>query len=162
MSSVLSPGVKWSQFSNGGRPISGDEVVGIRAGVNTRFDLNAIVSQPYLSRQIIQNAHGFVVGNILRLNGAVYVLAQANAAANANVIGMVSGVIDVNTFDLTFGGYIPTLNGLTVGSLYFLSPFAAGASTLAAPNVPGQIYKPLLIADTATSCYWLNYQGNQL
>lgn len=156
------PGVKFSQFVNGGPTAAGDEVVGIRNGINTRFDAPIQGAAIFLSRNIIQAAHGFVVGNILRLNGAVYVLAQADAAGNSDVIGIVTGIVSANEFTLQFGGYLVGLVGLIAGNVYFLSAAAAGTMTNVAPVVPGQVRKPLFIADSATTGYWFNYNGQVL
>ncbi len=162
MSAILSPGVKWSQFPDAGTIVSGDTLVGIRGGVNVRFDASTLLSPTSLVLPVTQAAHGFVAGNIVKFNGLIYVLAQANTAANANVFGIVSGVVDANHFDLTLSGMVVTLTGLIAGSVYYLNPTVAGAMTVTAPVTPGQIYKPVLIANSTTSGVWLNYQGNQL
>jgi hypothetical protein len=156
------PGIKFSQFAPGGPTTPGDEVVGLRNGINTLFDAPIAGEATFFAKPIVQAAHGFVVGNVLRLNGAVYVLAQADNAGDADVIGIVTGVIDVNTFTLQFGGYVTGLVGLVAGSPYFLSAAVAGAMTAVPPAVPGQVLKSLLIADSATTGYWLNYIGQVL
>ncbi len=153
------PGVKFSGFVDGGPTAAGDEVVGLRNGINTRFDAPIQGGAILFSRNIVQAAHGFAVGNILRLNAAVYVLAQADAAVNADVVGIVTGIISANEFTLQFGGYVSVLAGLAAGSVYFLSEAAAGTMSVVPPAVAGQVRKPLFIADSATSGYWLNYNG---
>lgn len=162
MSAILSPGVKWSQFPLAATVVSGDIFVGLRGGINYQFDAITSLTPSSTILPVNQAGHGFVAGNIVRFNGVTYVLAQANNATNANVFGIVSGVIDANNFNLTLSGYVNTLVGLTPGSVYFLNPGVAGVMTSVAPTTPGQIYKPVLIANSATSGVWLNYQGNQL
>lgn len=148
----------FSQFANAGALAAGDQLIGLRNGINSRFTAPA----PYLIRQITQAAHGFIVGNVVRLNGANCVKAQADNAANSNAIGVVAAITSVNEFTLLFGGYINVLAGLIAGSVYYLDPVTAGAMTTVAPVGAGQIRKILLIADSATSGYWLNYNGIQL
>jgi hypothetical protein len=108
---------------------------------------------------ITQTAHGFVVGNVLYFNGTNYVLAQADTAAHAEVIGIVSAVVDANHFTLLTDGYITGLSGLTAGGVYFVSPTTAGTLANTEPSTIGQISKPLMIADSATSAYFYNFRG---
>jgi hypothetical protein len=110
-------------------------------------------------RTVTQTSHGFVVQDIVRLSGSSYVQAQANNAANAEVVGIVAEVVDANTFKVASAGWLDGLTGLTPGALYYLSASAAGDMTVIEPSTPGQISKPLLVADTATSGYWVNYRG---
>src|SRR6266566_1712960 len=78
---------------------------------------------------ISQTAHGFVVGNVVRLSGSSFTLAKADNATDAEVIGIVSGVLDANTFILVTLGKIGGLTGLIAGTTYFLSSTTAGALT---------------------------------
>jgi hypothetical protein len=111
-------------------------------------------------RGIVQAAHGFSLAQILRFNGTSYVLAKADTAANAETPGIVSHVWDANRFTLLFFGYIPGgLSGLTSAQVYFLSPTTAGALTATEPSTAGQISKPLLIADSATSGFFFDWRG---
>lgn len=110
-------------------------------------------------RNISLTSHGFSVGNVLKQSGTSYALAKADTAADAEVVGIVSTVIDANNFALTMLGNVPGLSGLTAGTVYFLSPTTAGALTSTEPSTTGQISKPLLIADTTTSGYFYNYRG---
>jgi hypothetical protein len=112
-----------------------------------------------LSRTVAQTGHGFTVGNVLRFTGTAYALALADTAADAEVVGMVSAVADANNFTLTTGGYVTGLSGLSAGAVYFLSPTTAGTLTATEPAAPGQIDKPLLVADSASSGYLINFRG---
>jgi len=106
-----------------------------------------------------QATHGFSVGDVLRLNGTSYTEAQANTSANAEVVGIVSVVDDVNNFTLQVGGRITGLSGLTAGDGYFLRSDLAGAITSTEPTTIGNIVKPVLIADTTTSGFIFNMRG---
>jgi len=111
------------------------------------------------TRNIVQNAHGFTVGHVLRYNGTSYVLAQADSSTNAEVIGIVSAVLGANSFTLLTDGYITSLSGLTPGTTYFLSATTPGAITDVPPSTAGQVSKPLLRSDSATSGNFVNYRG---
>lgn len=108
---------------------------------------------------ITQPNHGFNVGDVVYFNGVIYVLAMADTVGDAEVIGIVTGVINTNTFQLTFGGLITALTGLTPGGVYFLSDVTPGLLTLTPPSTIGHIEKPLLIAVSSTNGYFYNWRG---
>lgn len=102
---------------------------------------------------ITQASHGFVVGDVLYLNGATYAKARADAANTAEVVGVVSGVITSSQFQLTLSGEVSGLTGLVAGEVYFLSPTTAGALTVTEPTVVGQVSLPVGVASSTTSLY---------
>jgi hypothetical protein len=97
--------------------------------------------------------HAFVVGDVLYLNGAVYEKARADAANTAEVVGMVSRVIDVDNFEMTLSGEVGGLTGLVAGEVYFLSAATAGLLTVTEPSVVGQVSLPVGVASSTTSLY---------
>ena len=99
------------------------------------------------------------MGNVLRHNGTTFVKAQADSAANAEAIGIVSEVIDTNNYVLKVTGFITGLSSLTAGTTYFLSPSSAGALTATEPSTSGQISKPVLIATSTTAGVFINMRG---
>ena len=103
--------------------------------------------------RVTQASHGFVVGEVLYLNGSTYAKALATAANTAEVVGVVSRVIDASTFELTLSGEISGLSGLTPGEVYFLSAATAGALTVTEPSVVGQVSLPVGVASSATTLY---------
>jgi len=115
--------------------------------------------------KVTQTAHGFAIGNVLRYDGSTsrYVRAQSNIEANAEVIGVVTKIVDANNFELTtsgvidFGASYP--NPFTPGTAYFLSASTAGGLTATEPTGIGNISKPLFIALTATSGLFYNWRG---
>jgi tetrahydromethanopterin S-methyltransferase subunit B len=111
------------------------------------------------SGTITQTAHGFVVGNIIGYNGTAYVKAQANNAVNAEATGIVTSIIDANSFTFSQSGLITGLSGLTPGEIYFLSDSVAGALTPTEPTAVTSVSKPLLEAVSATSGYYTNMRG---
>lgn len=107
---------------------------------------------------VTQAAHGFAVGDVLRMNGTTYVKAQANSAANAEVVGIVSAINPPNDFTIQTAGRITGL-AVTAGSVYYLDDDTAGLLTATEPPDVGDISKPLLIADTNTSGFIFNMRG---
>ena len=103
--------------------------------------------------RVTQASHGFVVGDVLWLNGSTYAKAKADAANTAEVVGMVSRVIDAGTFELTLSGEVTGLTGLVAGEVYFLSPSTDGAMTITEPSVVGQVSLPVGVASSTTSLY---------
>ena len=112
-----------------------------------------------VTKQISQVSHGFSVGQILYLNGSTYALAKADAANTAESTGIVSNIFSADMFQLTEIGYAKGLSGLTAGNVYFLSDTVSGALTATEPTVIGSVTKPMLLADSTTSGYVLNYRG---
>jgi hypothetical protein len=128
----------------------------------TRFQIrreDGAVSSSSLVRSVTQASHGFVVGDVVRHNGSSYVKAQADSVGNAEVVGIVAGVPDANTFTLLTQGYVSGLSGLAAGSVYYLSASSAGALTATEPSGVGQVSKPVLIALSATEGVFLNMRG---
>lgn len=101
-----------------------------------------------LSSAVVQNGHGFSVGQILRHNGTAYALAQADTEANSRVVGIVTTVVDPNTFVYTHSGVVTDLLGLTAGSAYYLDDTTAGAFT---STPPSSIQQPVFVATSATT-----------
>lgn len=113
-----------------------------------------------VTNTITQVAHGFNVEDIVYLNGIVYTLANANSAITAEVVGIVSGVLDPNNFIITTSGYVTGLSGLVAGSVYWLSDVTPGLLTVTMPTTVGNIAKPVFVASTVTTGYFINYRGD--
>jgi hypothetical protein len=99
-----------------------------------------------LEEEIFQTSHGFSVGEVLKTSSVAgeYELAQADSAANAEVVGIVSEVVDVDTYKIQIGGNLTA--GVPSGShgdVVFLSPTVAGGTTTTKPSTNGQVIKPI-------------------
>jgi hypothetical protein len=97
-------------------------------------------------RHIIQSAHGFTVGTVIRHNGTTWVKSQADTEANAFVGGMVIAVPHSGAFVVGFPGSYVTGLSVTAG-INYLSAATAGALTTTAPTIK----VPVLMADSTTS-----------
>ena len=115
------------------------------------------------SEAVHQVGHGLAVGDVVRISGAsTYAKAQADSAANAEAVGIVSAVSGADDFEIRYSGRVTGLSGLTAGTVYFLSPSAAGALTATEPTTNGQVSKPLLLADSTTSGWFVLFRGELL
>jgi len=104
----------------------------------------------------------FSAGDVVRLTaGGDYALAQADSAANAESIGVVSVATGTGLI-VQQAGHITGLTGLTDEAVYFLDPITPGALTETQPTTIGQIVKPVLIADGTTSAWVVPYRGNDV
>lgn len=100
-----------------------------------------------VSQRFTQVLHGFDIGDPIRLLGTVWVLAQANTAANAEAAGLVSEVPSANEFVVTYLGPISGIPlTLVPGEVYFLDDVVAGNLILTAPTTVGTVNKPMLLA----------------
>jgi hypothetical protein len=108
-----------------------------------------------------QTGHGLDVGDVIRNDGDdTYALAQADNEANAEVIGMVTAVADVDNFTYTPSGLVAGLTGLTSETVYYLSPTTAGAITATEPTTLGHVSKPIGVAvDTDELVFSHAYRG---
>ena len=117
---------------------------------------------------ITQSSHGFSVGEALKSSGSngAYAKAQADSAANAEVVGVVTVVTDTNNFTLTLSGMITVAGAVpneTAGTALFLSAGTAGALTATEPSTSGQISKPVAIVTTANaSMILVTYRGETI
>lgn len=149
---------KFSQFLVGGNVQNSDIEVGLRTGLNFQFTGASSGGGSNLTT-ITQPNHGFVVNNVVYFNGLLYALALADTPVDAEVIGIVVQVIDINTFVICTNGRISTLVGATPGGVYFLSDITPGLLTLTAPVAVNHIEKPLVIADSASTGFFFNWRG---
>lgn len=111
------------------------------------------------SSNIVQNVHSFTIGNVLRFNGTAYVLSSSIDASVSDVVGIVTAIVDANTFELTTSGFIVGLSGFVPSRSYFLSDTTPGALTDVEPSAIGTISKPLFIAITTTTGLFYNWRG---
>lgn len=106
-----------------------------------------------IDRVTTGSAHGFVVGDLLYLNGATYTKALATAVNTAEVVGMVSRIVSSLIFEITLSGEVAGLTGLVAGDVYFLSAATTGLATNVEPAIIGQVSVPIGVASTTTTMY---------
>ena len=117
------------------------------------------------SYAVTQSSHGLAVGKVVKSSGSAgaYAASQADSAANAEVIGIVTVVADTNNFTLTIAGEIDVaaaVPDVAAGTVVFLSASAAGDLTATEPSTTGQISKPVGIVTTQNAkMLLLPYRG---
>lgn len=105
---------------------------------------------------IVQATHGFSVSQVLKYDGAVYSLAQANSIPNLGIFLIVK-VIDANTFVIATNGYFSGLTGGTANTTEYLSDTVAGSLT----STPPAISQPIIYWISATTGWVLGYPYSQ-
>ena len=136
-------------------PVAGSHKLVNRNGVFNVLDSTGVESAlggGATTVKVSQVAHGFTVGKVFYASGSnTYSLAKADAANTAEVVGIVSKVITVDSFEMTTAGLVTGLSGLTANEVYYLSASTAGAITATEPTTIGYISKPIGIAASSTS-----------
>lgn len=102
--------------------------------------------------EVYQANHGFSIGNILYRKVGEFALAKANSKETSQVVGMISNILSIDTFELTFaGGFVSGLSGLQDSKLYYLSDSISGSMTTSMPIGIGSILKPVFRAMSSSS-----------
>jgi hypothetical protein len=121
---------------------------------------------------LVKSSHNFVVGNALRFNGSTIQLATSVDAATSTIFGIVSTVVDANTFKVITQGRVTSIAGignLVVGQTYYLRNALSEIAGQAGKYVnlttddsgtwstAGTNHVPVLIADSVSSGFVLNF-----
>lgn len=131
--------------------VAGDKVFIVRAAAGLLIDSSAFNSlTDSLQRNITKVSHGFVVGNVLTLDGSGVFVKVTDPTAN-KFVGVVTAVVSTSVFRVALAGYITGLSGLTPGSVYY----ATASGTLS--TTPSDM--PVLIAGSATTGYIMGGSG---
>ena len=112
-----------------------------------------------VTKRLTITNHGFAINDVIGWSGGSYNKIIADGNYDGETIGVVSDVVNANTFDVTQSGYISGFTGLVTNSTYFISGTIAGAISQTAPTTVGYLVKPILIAISPTSAWVLSYQG---
>lgn len=125
-----------------------------------QFNTNA------LYEPVTQVGNGFSVGDIVGYNGTDFILSNNTSKISAQVVGMVSSLVNADQFYLTQEGFvfglttIPAEGGAYVpGSLYYLSS-TSGLLTAIEPVAVGLVKLPCFKAYTATTGFFFASVGN--
>lgn len=108
-----------------------------------------------------KTAHGYVVGTILRIdNSGNFEVASSDTAANFQYVGMVSEVVDVDTFKLKCEGYVDSVaQTLSPGSVYYLKGSPSVSNGLTTNSNEAGIKSPIFVARSASAGFFLGAGG---
>lgn len=110
-----------------------------------------------------QVAHGFADGNIITSSGTAgaYKKSKADAPANAEVVGIVTKIVDADNFQVTTEGFFTLgVPAQAAGTIMFLSDVTAGGLIATAPTGGTTVSKPLVqIITNGAIGYFHNYRG---
>jgi hypothetical protein len=121
-------------------------------------------------KRVVQNAHGLSFGTPVYISGGgAYLPADCTNVDKAEVVGVVSNLIDATTVEVTFIGEIfgnftnalPSGSNLTVGAVYYLST-SAGKLSITPSRAVGTVHKAVLIATSASSAIVIPFTGGLL
>lgn len=121
-----------------------------------------------VTNAFMQVAHGFTADQIIRSSGTdlEFTLSQADTPTNADVVGIVSNIIDADNFEVITEGFY-TMGALPGGAVagddLFLDDSVAGGLTLTEPTAGTTVSKPLAQVIDASSglVYFHNYRGQE-
>ena len=114
---------------------------------------------------VTQSNHSLTVGMPIKVTGAnQYAAAQANSAANAEVVGIVTSVASSSAFTMTLAGEVTTATAVpdstSPGDIVYLSASSAGAVTTTEPSTAGQVSKPIgVITEANNKMIMLPFRG---
>lgn len=112
-----------------------------------------------VTKTINKAAHGFTLKDVIGFSGGTYNKVLADGNYDGEIIGIVTDVINTDSFKLTQSGYVTGLTTLSASTTYFVSPTVAGALTPNAPSTYGQLVRPIFIANSTTTGWVLPYPG---
>jgi hypothetical protein len=121
-------------------------------------------------KRVVQNAHGLSFGTPVYISGGgAYLPADCTNVDKAEVVGVVSNLIDATTVEVTFIGEIfgnftnalPSGSNLTVGAVYYLST-SAGKLSITPSRAVGTVHKAVLIATGTSSAIVIPFTGGLL
>lgn len=112
-----------------------------------------------ITRRITLEDHGFSVGDVIGWSEGAYGKPIASTNYDGEILGITSHVVNENTFELTQSGFVTGLSGLTTNLTYFVSDADLGEITSTAPISNGSIVKPILLANSSTTAWVLQYEG---
>jgi hypothetical protein len=143
--------------------VQGDDLLAVVDQSGTPATKKATVANVVHNPIIVaQASHGLAVGDVIKVTGAnTYAKAQADTAANAEVVGVVSVVVDSGNFHyIPFGLMKTGVPAVAAGTVLFLSDSTAGLLTSTAPTETGHILKPLaVVLENAVSMMVVNFRG---
>ena len=134
-----------------------------------------IVSSPFTDNRmtltVTHNSHGFDandIGKAVRSSGTdgQFVVARANSAANAEVVGVITSIDTANQYTITTSGFVDVVAAVptaTAGTVFFLAEAADSQLTSTEPTTVGAVSKPVaVITESNAKMILIHYRGEVL
>ena len=132
-----------------------------------------IITSPFTENRMVisvtHTSHGFDSGDLgkpMRSSGVNgrFVVAQADSATNAEVVGVLTSVEDVNNYTITSTGIVDVAEAIpdaaTAGQVLFVSQTADTVLTTTEPTAVGQVSKPVaVIIEQNAKMLLIHYRG---
>jgi len=122
-------------------------------------------------KRVAQTAHGLSFGTPVYVNNSGnYIPADCSSEFAAEVVGVVSNLVDANNFEVTFIGEVfgnfsnSLLSGsstLATGGVYYLST-SAGKLNLTPSKAAGTVHKAVFVATSSRSALVIPFTGGLL
>lgn len=98
-----------------------------------------------LEATVTQTAHGFVVGDVIKVSGTnTFAKAQGNNEINSEAVGIVTTLVSANSFKYISSAIQLSIAPIgTPGSAVWLDPSVAGGMTTTKPSTIGQVARAL-------------------
>ena len=134
-----------------------------------------IISSPFTDNRmtltVTHNSHGFDsndIGKAVRSSGTdgQFVVARANSAANAEVVGVITSIDTANQYTITTSGFVDVVAAVptaTAGTVFFLAEAADSQLTSTEPTTVGAVSKPVaVITESNAKMILIHYRGEVL
>ena len=134
-----------------------------------------IVSSPFTDNRmtltVTHNSHGFDandIGKAVRSSGTdgQFVVARANSAPNAEVVGVITSIDTANQYTITTSGFVDVVAAVptaTAGTVFFLAEAADSQLTSTEPTTVGAVSKPVaVITESNAKMLLIHYRGEVL
>jgi hypothetical protein len=120
---------------------------------------------------VSHTSHGFDandIGKAVRSSGTdgQFVVARANTAANAEVVGVITSIDTANQYTITTSGFVDVVAAVptaTAGTVFFLAEAADSQLTSTEPTTVGAVSKPVaVITESNAKMILIHYRGEVL
>jgi hypothetical protein len=149
----LKPPVLYSVW-NGYTSLQRQTILSDNSNWNLLFTVSGDTNSSYrIYKQFTKTTHGYICGDVIGFDPTLddFLKSTTTNAITAEPIGIISEVIDINNFNLTYSGYVTTTgmtdisgNTLTAGYIYYVSN-VAGKLTKIQPQGLNEKSKPMLV-----------------
>lgn len=145
-----------------------NQVKDLRAQIESLQTNSSISSTENSTIYVNNKSHTFVLGDVICFIAGEYKLAIATSEAFADVVGVVSDLVDGIGFGYSPAGSVVTSlsavkddsgSMLSDGTIYYLSTITEGAVSTTEPTIETYVSKPIWIALSGSHVITLNTRG---